>query len=66
MMHFYVEGPKAQGTVRIHMVRPQVGAAFVYKTFTLDVPGHATVYLRNETITGEKKNGFRFLGIQWN
>lgn len=65
MMHFYVEGPRASGTVRIHMVRPEVNAAYVYKTFTLDVPGHQTIYLRNETIPNEKKSGFKFLGIQW-
>ena len=63
-MEFNLEGPIGRGRVHIHMVRPSKGAAFEYKKLSLDVPGHPTVYLHDDT--PEKKNkAFNFLGFNW-
>ena len=62
-----VEGPHAKGTVNVHMVRPSQASSYEYKTLSLEVPGHPTVYVRNADAEKEKgkSRGLKFLGIEW-
>lgn len=65
LIHFNVEGRKGKGVCRIHLVRPNVESRYEYKTLTLEVPGHQTVFLRNSDPVKDKKKGMNFLGVQW-
>ena len=47
------------------MIRPTQDSSFEYKTLTLDVPGHPTIYLRNDAVVKNTKSGFKFLGVRW-
>lgn len=65
-MHFNVEGSANSGVVSLHMVKGPEDTQYQYRYLTLDVPGHARVFLENAAGDGQKKKpGFRLLGIQW-
>lgn len=65
-MHFYVEGPVANGTVHLHMTRGPGQSDFEYKTLVLDVPGQQRYYLENEDgLLGQRKSG-KLFGVRWN
>lgn len=64
-MHFYVEGPQAQGTVQVHMTRRPNEHDFQYKLLALDVPGHQRHYLENAEKLDRRSQGKMF-GVRWN
>lgn len=64
-MHFYVAGPKAEGTVWVHMTRRQ-GAEWDYHTLSLDIKGQQRVWLENaEKTRPEGVKGGRMFGVKW-
>jgi import inner membrane translocase subunit TIM21 len=67
-MHFYVEGPAANGTVNLHMTKAPGEKDFEYRTLTLDVPEHPRHYLVNVDglSSGLSKAGGRLFGVRWN
>ncbi|KAL5601201.1 hypothetical protein BROUX41_006006 [Berkeleyomyces rouxiae] len=65
IMQFYVEGPKAMGTVHLHMSRLPNSIDFEYRHLFLDVKGHERVYLKRDETKGHKKKSFSFLGMRW-
>jgi len=67
-IHFNVQGPKGQGQVNMHLVKPVGQHEYGYKYFFIDVAGHSRVYLENTDPSVQKvedKQGFKFLGIKW-
>lgn len=68
-MHFYVEGPKAKGTVRVHMTRLPGQRDFEYQMLALEVPGQQRLYLENKEKEGlglgRASKGTMF-GVRWN
>jgi import inner membrane translocase subunit TIM21 len=63
-----VQGPKASGVVRIHLIRRNGREEFEYQYFFLDVKGHPRIYLENADAvskTGEKGKGFKLFGVKW-
>lgn len=65
-MHFYVEGPVANGTVNLHMTRPPGQKDFEYYMLALDVPGKQRHYLENPNKTVDQRNQGRMFGVRWN
>lgn len=66
-MHFYVEGPVAQGTVQVVMRKGPGEKEFQYQTLALDVPGQKRVYLEGgEKVMGGASKGGRMFGVRWN
>lgn len=66
-MHFYVEGPVAKGTVRLHMVKRSGDSEFEYSMLALDVPGQQRHYLENqEGLSAGLKKGGKMFGVRWN
>lgn len=63
-MHFYVEGPVAEGTVHVHMAR-RPGEDFQYQLLALDVPGQTRVYLEDANAKSPLSRNTLF-GINWN
>lgn len=63
-MHFYVEGPVAEGTVQVHMAR-RPGEDFQYQLLALDVPGQPRHYLEDAKSKPGSSKGTLF-GINWN
>ncbi|KAL8372094.1 hypothetical protein RB595_001745 [Gaeumannomyces hyphopodioides] len=66
-VHFFVEGPKGQGTASMHMVRCRGQEDFEYKYFFVDVAGHERIYLEGGGSwgsSGPSKRG-RLFGINW-
>lgn len=64
-MHFYVEGPEAEGTVNIHMTKRDDESEMQYRILSLMVPGHETVYLENADAKSPKKALGKMFGVQW-
>lgn len=67
VMHFYAQGPKAKGTVNLHMTKKYSDDEFVYKFLALDVPGHQRLYLENaDTASNSLKGGVtKMFGVKW-
>lgn len=63
-MHFYVEGPKAKGTVNLHMSR-RPGEEFEYQLLALDIPGQQRHFMENASALTQRKAGKMF-GVRWN
>ncbi|GAM90255.1 hypothetical protein ANO11243_082970 [Dothideomycetidae sp. 11243] len=64
-MHFYVAGPKGQGTVWVHMTRPP-GADWEYFTLALDVEGQERLVLENaEKTRSDGVKGGKMFGVRW-
>ena len=67
VMQFNVQGPRAAGTVYLHLVKARGQDEFVYRYFYLDVPGADRVYLEDNRAVGrpgsEKKR--TLFGINW-
>lgn len=63
-MHFYVEGPVAEGTVQVHMAR-RPGEDFQYQLLALDVPGHTRHYLEDANAKSALSKKTLF-GLNWN
>ncbi|KAB5571908.1 import inner membrane translocase subunit tim-21 [Coniochaeta sp. 2T2.1] len=67
-IHFNVQGPKGQGQVNMHLVKPVGQHDYGYKYFFVDVAGHSRIYLENADAAVQKaedKQAFKFLGIKW-
>jgi import inner membrane translocase subunit TIM21 len=64
-MHFHAEGPKAKGTVQVHMVRPHGSNEWEYHVLALDVPGRQRVWVENKEKAGIDKKGRRMFGVKW-
>ena len=66
-MHFYVEGPVANGTVNVHMTRQPGQKEFEYRMLALDVPGMQRHYLENAdgSKLDQRRQGKMF-GVRWN
>ncbi|KAG9259069.1 import inner membrane translocase subunit tim-21 [Emericellopsis atlantica] len=66
LMHFYVQGPKDNGTVRLHMFKRPDMSEFEYKYLFLDVKGHERIYLEKQDESKVKgKKQLSFFGIKW-
>ncbi|KAK5167106.1 mitochondrial import inner membrane translocase subunit tim21 [Saxophila tyrrhenica] len=66
-MHFYVEGPVANGTVNLHMQKQPGQKEFEYYMLALDVPGKQRHYLEdpNKKKMDQRGQG-RMFGVRWN
>lgn len=67
MMHFYVEGPLANGVVQCHMVMPRGRSEYEYKYLFVDIKGHERIYLENAD-TAASRSGKKpptFFGVKW-
>lgn len=64
-MHFHAEGPKAKGTVTVHMVRPKGGYEFEYHLLSLDVPGRSRIVVESKEKVGIDKKGGKMFGVKW-
>jgi import inner membrane translocase subunit TIM21 len=64
-MHFHAEGPKAKGTVQVHMVRPHGSHEWEYHTLALDVPGRQRIWVENKEKAGIDKKGGTMFGVKW-
>lgn len=63
-IRFYVEGPKGQGVVHIHLTRRPSQPDYEYAMLAVDVKGHQRIYLEN----AEEKNSKvapKILGVRW-
>jgi import inner membrane translocase subunit TIM21 len=60
---FYVEGPKGQGAVHVHLVKKPSQSDFEYAELGVDVKGHQRIDL----ISGEKngKVAPKIFGARW-
>jgi len=66
-MHFYVEGPKAKGTVHLHMTRGPGEKDFEYRMLALDVPGQQRHYLENaDAAKLDQRMQGKMFGVRWN
>ncbi|KAH9845107.1 mitochondrial import inner membrane translocase subunit tim21-like, partial [Teratosphaeria destructans] len=67
-LHFYVEGPVAKGTVRVHVVRRPGEHEWEYRMLALDVPGQQRHYLENAeaSLLGAKRGVGKMFGLNWN
>ncbi|KAF2149973.1 mitochondrial import inner membrane translocase, subunit Tim21, partial [Myriangium duriaei CBS 260.36] len=64
-MHFYVAGPKAEGTVWVHMTRHS-GGDWEYHTLALDVKGEERLWLENaEKSRSDGVKGGKMFGVRW-
>ncbi|KAI0176066.1 import inner membrane translocase subunit tim-21, mitochondrial [Hypoxylon sp. FL1284] len=67
-MHFYVEGPRNNGSVHVHLTKRPGYEEFEYKYFFVDVKGHSRIYLENSdtqsSVQGRKK--VKLFGISFN
>lgn len=64
-MHFNVEGPDATGTVNVHMTKGHDENELQYRVLSLNVPGHAVVYLENADGKSAKNTVGKMFGLQW-
>lgn len=64
-MHFHVEGPKDAGTVHLHMTKGKDDQVLAYKSLSLSVKGHPTIYLENADDKGPKRAAAKMFGVQW-
>ncbi|KAK0637104.1 TIM21-domain-containing protein [Bombardia bombarda] len=66
---FYVEGPKGQGAVHMHLIKYANHSDYAYQYFYLDVKGHQRIYLeRADAGAGAAKGndkGFKLFGVNW-
>ncbi|RFU74202.1 mitochondrial import inner membrane translocase subunit tim21 [Trichoderma arundinaceum] len=67
MMHFYVEGPLANGVVQCHMVMPRGQSEYDYKYLFVDIKGHERIYLENADTAAARsgKKPLSFFGVKW-
>ncbi|KAL7963364.1 TIM21 domain-containing protein [Trichoderma compactum] len=67
MMHFYVEGPLANGVVQCHMVMPRGQSEYEYKYLFVDIKGHERIYLENADTAASRsgKKPLTFFGVKW-
>ncbi|CAK7227205.1 mitochondrial import inner membrane translocase subunit tim21 [Sporothrix bragantina] len=65
VMHFHVEGPRAEGMAYLHLLRRPGQSEFSYQYFYVDVPGHDRIYLEKSVSSapGDKKG--TLFGIKW-
>ncbi len=64
-MNFHVQGPRAQGTANLHLVRRAGQSEFAYRYFYLDVPGHDRIYLENTPADSKGDKARTLFGIKW-
>ncbi|KAH7121204.1 TIM21-domain-containing protein [Dendryphion nanum] len=63
-IRFYVEGPKGQGVVHVHLARKPSQADYEYVTLAVDVKGHQRIYLENAE-EGKSNVAPKILGVRW-
>ncbi|KAJ9209501.1 hypothetical protein DTO166G4_8900 [Paecilomyces variotii] len=65
-MQFWVEGPRNEGHVNLHMVRQPDQWEYEYLLLAVDIKGHQRIYLENaaDKIKGGK-GPLKIFGIQW-
>ncbi|KAK5998578.1 Mitochondrial import inner membrane translocase subunit TIM21 [Cladobotryum mycophilum] len=66
IMHFYVEGPLANGMAQLHMIKWRGYDDYEYKYLFLDVQGHERIYLENaDTASRNGTKQLSFFGVKW-
>ncbi|KOS17776.1 Mitochondrial import inner membrane translocase subunit TIM21 [Escovopsis weberi] len=66
IMHFYVEGPLANGMAQLHMVKWRGHDDYEYSYLFVDVPGHERIYLEKQESSGRNgKKQLSLFGVKW-
>ncbi|ERT02606.1 import inner membrane translocase subunit tim-21, mitochondrial [Sporothrix schenckii 1099-18] len=65
VMHFHLDGPRANGQAYLHLTRRRGQSDFSYQYFYVDVPGHDRIYLEKSggDAPGDKRG--TLFGIKW-
>ncbi|QMW35348.1 hypothetical protein G4B84_010839, partial [Aspergillus flavus NRRL3357] len=64
-MNFHVEGPRNQGVVHVHMIKPLDKNEWEYQLLALDVKGHSRVILEQAREKPGVGQALKIFGIQW-
>jgi len=62
---FYVEGPKGQGVVHVHLTKRPSQNDYEYHMLAVDVKGHQRVYLENADERKGSKAAPKIFGARW-
>ncbi|CAK7198796.1 mitochondrial import inner membrane translocase subunit tim21 [Sporothrix eucalyptigena] len=65
VMNFHIEGPRAQGTANLHLIRRRGQSEFSYQYFYVDVPGHERIYLEKSGVDAPGDKRGTLFGIKW-
>ena len=60
---FYVEGPRGQGVVHVHLIKRPSQDDYEYETLAVDVKGHHRIDLATEE--KKEKAAPKFFGARW-
>ncbi|KAB8233300.1 hypothetical protein ETB97_004672 [Aspergillus alliaceus] len=64
-MNFHVEGPRNQGVVHVHMIKPLDKNEWEYQLLALDVKGHSRIILEQAREKPGVGQALKIFGIQW-
>jgi import inner membrane translocase subunit TIM21 len=62
---FFVEGPRNQGVVHVHLARRPSQREYEYVTLAVDVKGHQRIYVENADARGDSKVAPKIFGARW-